>query len=68
MVIPVILPIGIVPDTATGVHISRLVATAIIAAIGAAYARNLNHRRCPAALALGVLGFALFTAAYAAGW
>lgn len=68
MVVPVILPIVIVPDTATGVYISRLVATAIFAAIGAAYARNLNHRRWPAALAFGVLGFALFTAAYATGW
>ena len=67
MVIPVLLPIVLVP-TATGVYLSRLVATAIFAAIGAAYARNLNHRRWPAAIGLGVLGFALFTAAFAAGW
>jgi hypothetical protein len=68
MVIPVLAPIVLVPDTATGVYISRLVATAIFAAIGAAYARNLNHRRWPAALGLGILGFTLFTAAFAAGW
>jgi hypothetical protein len=68
MVVPVLAPIVLVPDTATGVYISRLVATAIFAAIGAAYARNLNHRRWPATVALGILGFALFTAAFAAGW
>lgn len=68
MIVPVLLPIVLVPDTATGVYISRLVATAIFAAIGAAYARHLNRRRWPAALGLGILGFALFTSAFAAGW
>ena len=69
MVVPVVAPIVLIPDVPkVGVYISRLVATAIFAAIGAAYARNLNHRRWPAAIVLGVLGFALFTAAYAAGW
>ena len=68
MVVPVLAPIVVFPDTATGVYISRLVATVIFAVIGAAYARNLNHRRWPAALGLGILGFALFTAAFAAGW
>ena len=68
MIVPVLLPIVLVPDTATGVYVSRLVATAIFAAIGAAYARNLNRRRWPAALGLGIIGFALFTTAFAAGW
>ena len=47
---------------------SQLIATAIFAWIGARYARNLNHRLWPAMLLLGGMGFALFTAAYAAGW
>jgi hypothetical protein len=68
MVVPILAPILLFPDTATGVYVSRLVATAIFAAIGAAYARNLNHRPWPATVALGIIGFALFTAAFAAGW
>jgi len=68
MVVPVLAPIVLFPEDATGVYISRLIATAIFAAIGAAYAKNLHRPRWPAALALGVLGFALFTAAFAAGW
>jgi hypothetical protein len=66
--VPVVAPIILIHDVPTAVYISRLIATAIFAALGAAYARNLNHRRWPAAVALGVLGFALFTSAYEAGW
>jgi hypothetical protein len=67
-VVPVAAPIILVPDVQTAVYISRLIATAMFAWIGARYARNLNHRLWPAMLLLGTLGFALFTAAYAAGW
>lgn len=66
--VPVVAPIILIHDVPAAVYVSRLIATAIFAALGAAYARNLNHRRWPAALALGLLGFALFTAAYATGW
>jgi len=67
-VIPVVLPIILIADTDTAIYVSRLVATAIFAVIGADYAKNLNYRRIPAALLLGGLGFAVFTHAYATGW
>lgn len=66
--VPVVAPIILIHDVPTAVYISRLIATAIFAALGAAYARNVNHRRWPAAIVLGALGFALFTSVYAAGW
>ena len=68
IVIPIVAPLVLVTETATAVYVSRLIATAMFASIGAAYARNLNHRHWPAAAALGVLGFAVFTAAYETGW
>ena len=67
-VIPVVLPIILITDTDAAIYVSRLIATAIFAVIGADYARNLNYRRIPAALLLGGLGFAVFTHAYATGW
>lgn len=67
-VIPVVAPIVLIADPATAVYVSRLVATAVFATIGVAYAGNLNYRRIPAAILLGGLGFALFTLSYAKGW
>lgn len=67
-VIPVVAPIVLIADPATAVYVSRLVATVVFATIGVAYAGHLNYRCIPAAILLGGLGFALFTAAYAKGW
>ena len=41
--VPVVAPIILIHDVPTAVYISRLIATAIFAALGAAYARYLNH-------------------------
>lgn len=69
IVVPVVAPLVLLSDTQTAVYISRLIATAIFASIGAAYAHHLNSRRpWIAALVLGALGFGVFTAAYQTGW
>ncbi len=68
IVIPVVLPLVLFADKELAVYLSRLVSTAIFAGLGAAYARNLNRNPVLAALVLGALGYAVFTAAYAAGW
>lgn len=68
VVVPVVLPFALIPDVEIAVYVSRLVATAIFAAIGAAYARHLNRRPWVAAVLVGGLGFALATATYEAGW
>lgn len=67
LLIPVILPLLLIHDVETAIYASRLVATAIFASLGWAYARHLNRNPWIAAAILGGLGFALFTGAYAAG-
>jgi VIT1/CCC1 family predicted Fe2+/Mn2+ transporter len=68
LVIPLVVPLIFWPDPAQGLYFTRLVATAIFAVLGAAYARNLNRRRWVAALFLGTLCFSLFSLAFVAGW
>ena len=68
LVVPVVLPLILVNNSAAALYISRLVAAVMFAAIGWGYARNLNHNPWLAAIVLGGLGFGLFTGAYAAGW
>ncbi len=68
MVFPLIAPILLIPDVATGVYVSRLIATAVFAGLGAAYARHLNRNPMLAALALGTLGWSVFTIAFRTGW
>ncbi len=66
--VPLVAPLLLIPDVATAVYVSRLLATAAFAALGAAYARHLNRNPLLAALYLGTLGYALFTIAYETGW
>ncbi|MCC6735094.1 MAG: hypothetical protein IT534_03065 [Bauldia sp.] len=67
-VVPLVLPLILIHDVETAIFVSRIIAVTTFAALGAAYARNLNRRPVLAAAALGVLGYALFSWAYAAGW
>lgn len=67
LVVPVVLPLLVVRDVETAIYISRMVATAIFASLGWAYARRLNRNPRIAAAVLGLLGFLLFTGAYASG-
>ena len=67
-VIPVIAPLLVIPSTPDAILASRLIATLIFAALGAAYARRLNRNRLLAALFLGTLGFSVFSIAYILGW
>ncbi|MCW5715240.1 MAG: hypothetical protein KIT43_12070 [Bauldia sp.] len=68
LVVPLVLPLILVPDVDTAIFVSRIIAATTFAALGAAYARNLGRRPAVAALALGALGYTLFTLAYEAGW
>jgi len=67
LVIPVVAPLLLVDDLQRGVHISRIVAVAIFAALGWQYARSLNRNPWLAALGVGVLGLAVATYAYETG-
>jgi len=68
LALPIVVPLLLVSDIHMAVYISRLVATIAFAAIGWGYAKNLNRQPWLAMLGLGALGFAVFTAAYEAGW
>ncbi|WP_019177285.1 hypothetical protein [Methanomassiliicoccus luminyensis] len=67
-VIPLVAPLLLLGDLKGGIYWSRLMATAMMAVLGAAYARNLNRRRWPAVLFLAALGFTVFSISYATGW
>lgn len=67
-VVPLVLPLILIHDVETAIFVSRIIAVTTFAALGAAYARNLDRHPLSAALALGGMGYALFTWAYAAGW
>ena len=68
LALPIVVPLLLLRDIDTAVYISRLVATMSFAAIGWGYAKSLNRNPWLAMLGLGALGFAVFTAAYEAGW
>lgn len=68
LVVPLVAPLVLVPDAERGVYVSRIVATVMFALLGSAYAASLNRNRWIAAVGLGVLGYAVFTLAYLAGW
>jgi len=68
LVVPLVLPLILIADVDTAIFVSRIIAVTTFAALGAAYARNLGRRPVIAALALGALGYTLFTLAYGAGW
>jgi hypothetical protein len=68
VVIPLVLPLVLLRDPEWGVYVSRIVATAMFAILGMAYAANLNRNRWVAGIGLGALGFAVFTLAYMFGW
>ncbi len=68
MVVPIVIPLVIVPDPVVALYISQLIATLFFAALGVAYARNLNRRKWLAALWLGTLCFSIFTMAFYFGW
>ncbi|MCW5696808.1 MAG: hypothetical protein KIS96_08755 [Bauldia sp.] len=68
LVVPLVLPLMLIDDIDTAIYVSRMIAVTIFAALGAAYARNLNRRPAIAALLLGGFGYAFFTAVYEAGW
>lgn len=68
LVFPIVAPLLVVPDVHQAVLVSRLIATLFFAALGVAYARNLNRSKVLAALFLGTLGFSVFSLAYLLGW
>lgn len=68
LVLPIVFPLLFWSNTGQAIFASRLVATAIFAMLGAAYAKELNRRRWVAALFLGTVCFSLFTIAFLAGW
>jgi hypothetical protein len=68
LVVPVVTPLFVIGDIAMAIYMSRMAAVLIFAALGWAYAKRVNHNPWPAAAFLGVLGFAVFTGAYEAGW
>lgn len=68
LVIPLVAPFLIFPEPFQALFFSRLVATAIFAALGAFYAKHLNRRRWLAALFLGTLCSSLFIMVFLAGW
>lgn len=68
IVLPLVVPLLVSADLKEGIYWSRLVATVIMALLGAAYAKNLHRRRWAAALFLAALGFAVFTWSYELGW
>lgn len=68
LVVPIAAPLLILSDVDTAIFVSRLIATTIFAALGAAYARNLRRRPWVAAVFLGTLGYAVFTLAFETGW
>ena len=67
-VIPIVVPLLVIHNVPDAILASRVVATLIFAALGAAYARRLNRNRLLAALFLGALGFSVFSLAYLLGW
>jgi len=67
-VFPLIAPLVLIPDVHNAMLVSRLIATLIFAALGAAYAQQLHRRRWLAALSLGILGLTVSSLAYFLGW
>jgi hypothetical protein len=68
LAVPVAAPLLIIPDLPVAIYVSRLIAMVIFAALGWGYAKRLNRNPWIASIALGLLGFAVFTAAFEAGW
>ena len=61
LVLPLVAPLLILNNPYQALYFSRLIATVIFMALGAAYARNLHRRKWVAALFLGTLCFSLFS-------
>jgi VIT1/CCC1 family predicted Fe2+/Mn2+ transporter len=68
LAIPILFPLLIFNDLAVGIFVSRLVAVAFFAFLGARYAVHLNREPWPGAVALGLLGLVVATTAYETGW
>lgn len=68
LVIPLVAPFVIFPEPHQALYLSRAIATAIFAVLGAFYAKHLNRRRWLAALFLGTLCSSLFIMVFLAGW
>lgn len=68
LVLPLVAPFLIFQDSHLALYVSRLIATAFFAILGAAYARQLNRRRWLAALFLATLCFTLFNLVFLLGW
>jgi hypothetical protein len=68
LVVPLVAPLALIPDTELAVYVSRLIATLMFATIGGIYAAHLNRSRWIAAAGVGALGYVVFTLAYMAGW
>ncbi len=66
--VPIVVPLLLVQEIQTAVYVSRIVATVMFGMLGAAYARNLGWSPWLVGPGLAIAGYALFTAAYAAGW
>ncbi len=68
LVFPLVVPLVLIPDPEGAIYVSRIVASAMFALLGVAYAAYLNRNRWLAGIGLGGLGYAVFTLAYLAGW
>jgi hypothetical protein len=68
LVVPLVAPFLIMSDPSEAQYLSRLIATAIFAALGAHYAKHLNRRRWLAALFLATICFGVFNLAFLLGW
>lgn len=68
LVVPLVIPLLIWNNTSQAIFASRLIATALFASLGAAYAQDLHRRKWLAALFLGTICFSLFSLAFLNGW